>query len=238
MPFTPHDLVAALLRAADEDGPDSPTVAALAGMRPGPPSFADRFAEAPDPFHDFAEPPPALAPAEAVDYFRKLVPTLGVDPARYGPRLDRHAFTLAVAADEALLSKVKGVIAERLQTGWGTAADIDDILDAAGVGPRDPGYADLVMRTNVMDAYAQGQTAEYQSEGMRELFPAWEYSAILDGRERPHHGAKDGKMYPASVTFAEVRGVEPENVINCRCGWSPVTAAELGRRGGRVEADW
>lgn len=201
----------------------------------------ERFAE--DEEDDFAafadEELPLAAPPEAVDYFRRLVPALGVDAARYAPRLDRHAFTLAVASDEALLNKVKAVLRARLE-GPGGAADtaglVREILDGAGVSPRNPQYADMVVRTNLMDSYSQGQTAELQTPEMMDLFPAWEYHAIRDGRERPHHGARDGKLYPNTAAFADVRGTGPADVCNCRCSHSPVSKYSL--RGRRVEDRW
>lgn len=202
------------------------------------------FAESPaDPWFDFAEPPPALQPAEAVGYFQNLVPTLAIDPLRYGPRLDRQAFTLATAADETVLKRVQQVILDQLANGKRSnpAGDIESILDAAGVGSRNPQYAEMVYRTNMMDAYTQGQTAELQSPDMQEVFPAWEYHAITDERARPHHAAREGKLYPNSVTFAEVRGTDADDVCNCRCGFSPVDRWDLEdrqHRGQKIEQVW
>jgi hypothetical protein len=205
-------------------------------------AMPERFSEQPDadPFAVFDEAPPAITPVEAVSHFRKLVPTLGIDPARYGPRLERHAFTLAVASDEALLAKVKDVIARQLAAGrsFNPAGDIGDLLDAAGVSPRNPQYAEMVYRTNMNDAYTAGQTAELQSAGMRDLFPAWRYLGIDDERAGDDHRPKFDRLYPSSASFAEVRG---PRVYNCRCGMQPVSAGELAQlraAGERVETSW
>ena len=41
-----------------------------------------------------------MAPTRALDYFRKLVPTIGVDPTRWGLALERKAFTVAGVSEE------------------------------------------------------------------------------------------------------------------------------------------
>lgn len=201
--------------------------------RASPESFAE---DDDDPFTAFAEPVPALPPKEAVGYFGRLVPSLGTDAARYGPLLDRHAFTLAVAADQTVLERVKGAIAKRLAgtNEPGTAAaDIDAILDEAGVGPRDPQYAEMVARTNMMDALNQGAMAELQHPEMRDYFPAWRYEGIDDDRAGDDHRPNFGRFFPSDMSFAEVRG---PRVWNCRCSMTPVSKYdwdEIAKRGGR-----
>lgn len=207
-----------------------------------------KFAEGPndppdheDPFHPFPEPIPFQPPVEAIAYFQRLVPTLGNDPYRYGALLERHAFTLAVAVDQALLDKVKRVISDRLlgQEPIGTAtADIQDILDAAGVAPANPQYAEMVYRTNMMDAYNAGQQAEIADPAMQEFFPWWRYDGILDSRTGDDHRPKIGKYYPASAAFADVRG---PRVWNCRCCMTPLyrtDVRDLMAKGVRAETAW
>lgn len=190
------------------------------------------FAEPDDPFAVFEESPPALPPVQAADYFRRLVPTLGIDPKRFGPLFDRQAFTLAVAADDVLLQKVKQVIQEQISRGSRpeAVADIRQALDEAGVTPRNPQYAEAVYRTNMNDSFLQGQMSEMADPVMQEIFPAWEYHAIVDGRARATHAARNTKLFPSHVSFAEVRGTEAGDVINCRCSFSPVHRGELAAR--------
>ena len=194
-----------------------------------------------DPFHRFDEPIPAVAPDAAAEYVRRLVPSLGVDPYRYGPLLERHAFTLAIAADRVILDKVKSAILDQLKTGVNATPVVQDLLDAAGVSVRNPQFSEMVVRTNVMDALNAGATAELQAPEMQEAFPVWRYEAILDGRERATHGARNGKFYPSSVSFAEVRGTGIEEAANCRCTQTPIYRtewADLQRQGVRVETVW
>lgn len=199
-----------------------------------------KFAEPLDPFDKFVEPVPLFTHTAAIDYFKRLVPTLGVVSERYGPRLDRQAFTLAAAADEVLLAKVKSAIADYLGGGRSPypAGDIDDLLDAAGVGPRNSQYSEMVFRTNMMDAYNQGTTAELQSPAMVDEFPVWQYLGIDDERAGDDHRPKFDRYYPSSAAFAAVRG---PRVFNCRCSQAPIHRAEwheLQRSGAAAEDRW
>jgi len=165
-----------------------------------------------------------LPPRAAVDYFRGLVPSLGASPVRYGPRLDRYAFTLAAAADQTVLQRVQTAILNALQQGGDAGAsavpDVQAILDAAGVSGRNPQYAEMVVRTNLNDAYNQGAEAELGEGDMRERFPVWQYLGILDDRTGDDHRPKIGRYYPSTATFQEVRG---NRVYNCRCSFAPVS---------------
>jgi hypothetical protein len=216
---------------------------------PPPTPIAPSSPDPSDPFHVFPEPIPFQRPDEAVTYFNRLVPSIGTDPYRYGPLLERHAFTLAAAADQALLDKVKQAIVKKVQAAVGSriagaaplgtaTADVQDILDAAGVSPANPQYAEMVVRTSMMDAYNAGQTAEMAAPEMREFFPVWRYEGILDSRTGDDHRPKIDKYYPSTAVFADVRG---PRVWNCRCCQTPVYRtewAELQGRGARVESSW
>jgi SPP1 gp7 family putative phage head morphogenesis protein len=197
----------------------------------------EAFAELPDdPFHDFAEPVPPLRPEAAVEWMRARVPTLDGGLDRYGGRLDRYATAQAIAADEVLLDKIRKAVIAELEGGGDATPDVEAILDAAGVGARDSQYSEMIARTNAMQAYTEGASAELRSPEMAEAFPAWQYSAVRDDRARPHHAARDGKYYPAGVSFAEVRGQKAEDVANCRCNFVPVHRSMMD--GIRLEDRW
>ena len=194
-----------------------------------------KFAEPPsDPWHDFAEPVPAVEPAAAVDYFRRLVPTLADDPGRYGLALGRHAFTLAVATEQTVLQKVKDAILAGLRTGTDATADAQDVLDAAGVSPKNPQTAEMIWRTNAMDALNNGAQAEIASPEMQEAFPVIRYDGILDSRTGDDHRPHIGRYYPATRAFADIRG---PRVYNCRCSFTPIHRSEAADliRAGKVE---
>lgn len=193
----------------------------------------------------FAEPdgPPVapIPPEKALSYFRGLAPGITGEPGIFGPMMRRQAFTLAVSTDAVLLQKVQGVIAESLATGGGTIADVQEILDRAGVSPKNPAYAETVYRTNMHDAYLQGHEAERQHPDVIDSFPVWRWQAMIDGRERAAHGERHNKYYPAAVTFQEVRGTDPREIFNCRCISRPIYVddwEELKKGGARVESSW
>jgi hypothetical protein len=193
------------------------------------------------PFEAFAGTPvEPLPPQQAIDYFQSLTPKLTVDP-EFTDRHERQAFTLARATEDVLLRKVKGAILSRLQTGLAISeatADIQALLDAAGVTPANPQYAEMVFRTNMMDSYNVGADRERQDPDVVDTFPVWQYLGIDDERAGEDHRPKFGRYYPSSATFPEVRG---ERVWNCRCTQRPVDKwewADLQARGARVESSW
>ncbi len=181
---------------------------------------------------------PILSPERAVEYFRGLVPTLGTDPQRFGADQRRRAFTLAAATDEETLARVQNAVRDRLEKGDsvdGGAAAVQAVLDQAGVTVRDDGYAVLVYRTNAMDALNQGTWEEMTDPDVADTFPAYIYSNPADSRSRPTHAARDGKLYPASIPFAVVRGTDISDIANCRCVFIPVDRWQLEERLARGE---
>jgi hypothetical protein len=191
-------------------------------------------------FADAVEPAGGIR--EALAYFRGLEPSLSAEPERFGPPLLRRAFTLAQDADRVVLKRVQDSIAKAVEGGLPVdevARSVDEILDDAGIGPRRRGYSELVVRTNMADAYTAGIEAERNDPEVRDAFPAWYYAAVIDGRERPTHGARHGMLFPREVAFNDVRGTEARDVCQCRCVPVVVTRRELARlrAGGREFSD-
>lgn len=203
----------------------------LAAVREG----VSLHAEDATPYRSFADGAavPLYEPLQALSYFRGLVPSLAADdPARFGLRHERAAFTLAAATDLQVLAKVQRAIADAVAAGTprGDIA-VADVLDAAGVSRRNPGYSEMVFRTNAMDSYNAGATRELQAPDVVDEFPAWLYLGIKDGRQGRDHERHFGRYFPSRVPFALVRG---PRVFNCRCTSAPVHRTEweaLKRRG-------
>ncbi len=117
-------------------------------------------------------------------------------------------------------------------------AVIAGLLDAAGVSPANPQYAEAVMRTNVLDAFNTGLHDEMQRE--KDTFPSWEWSNPHDGRSRPTHAARDGRYYPAERSLQSIRDVNGFDGFNCRCVPVPLdkwTWQELVDRGAAWSQD-
>jgi len=188
-----------------------------------------------------------MPPEKALDYFRGLVPGITGDPQRFGPDMRRRAFTLAVSTEKGLLDRVKGVLANSLESGEATTStsrQVQDLLDRAGVSPRNPSYALMVTRTNIGEALNQGQQEEFDDPDLADLFPVFRYDGVLDGRERAGHRIHFGKYFPRSVTFAQVRDSATGgrfSAWNCRCTMTPIDSTEwddLQAQGARVEPGW
>ncbi len=184
------------------------------------------------------EPLPAAA---AIDYFKAQMPTIAVDAAVLLPTMQTRAFTLAVSTDQVLLEKVHGIILRALESGDGfkdSPSGIRQLLEQAGVSPKNPQYSEMVFRTNMMDSYNQGADAERQSPDVVDTFPVWQYLGIRDGRQGADHEPHFDLYYPSDATFEEVRGDRP---YNCRCTSRPVDKwewADLQSSGARVETSW
>ena len=208
-----------------------------------------KFSEEPTNFDRFDEAGPLkpMPPEDALAYFRRLVPRIGVDPHQFSTDANREAFTMAQATEETLLKKCQDLIAEYLEKGkvenaakakQYPAEHLDEMLHDAGVHPSNPQYSDMVIRTNMKDAYNVGADMERQDPDVAETFPVWQYVGILDGREGSDHRPKFGRYYPNSASFTEVRGKRP---YNCRCDQIPIDKwewAEKLARGARVETSW
>jgi hypothetical protein len=181
-----------------------------------------------------------LEPAAAVEYLKGLAPAVGVDPGRYGDSLRRRAFTLAVATEAELAERVKAAVVGALGDGTDATPRVQDVLDAAGVSPRNPQYAEMVARTNTLEALTTASWEEMTAPDVSVHFPAWTYANPDDSRSRPEHAARNGRVYPASLPFAVVRGTDIADVANCRCVPIPMTRRAYDRHlaaGGRVWAE-
>ncbi len=184
-----------------------------------------------------------MAPRAAVRYFRRLIPRLRL---RSGPFARRHiqgAFTAAAAVEQRLVDRLKEPIAAVLEQGVSPRAatrTVQRLLDEAGVSPRNPDYSSMLVRTNAMNAYNEGATAEMQDPNVAESFPVWKWLGIRDGRQRHSHEVHFDRYYPNHATFAAVRdSVRGEyDGYNDRCTMQPVYKGQWKRlqaAGARVE---
>jgi hypothetical protein len=165
-----------------------------------------------------------LPPERAIEYFEQLDPQIVADPATWLDGIHRRAFAIARRTDKQVTQSVYEAIKSELQTGRPAVQAVTQILDDSGTSENNPAYAELVVRTNVMQSLNAGHEAEVRgTPEVAAMYPVWQYHAIRDGRERPNHGRRDGQYYPAQLTFAEVRGTQARDVINCRCNFSWVS---------------
>lgn len=165
-----------------------------------------------------------VPPTQALDYFQSLYPSLNhIDPLRFGELLRRQAFTLAVVTERTLLQSVQLSITTSIaqgQTLMQATASIQKLLDDAGVTPANPQYAEMVYRTNTMDAYNVGAQEELQREA--ETFPVWRYANAQLDTSRKTHRERHGNYYAASTPFTLVRGESIADAANCTCTMIPI----------------
>lgn len=193
------------------------------------------------PFHTFDEAAlTPLAPTRAIEYFRKLVPTLSI-PEGWAAAIAENAFTIAGVAELTILERIKSVIQGRLET-WedtrGAVREIDALLDEAGLTERNPQRAEAIWRTEMMGAYRHG--AEEEGLEVAETFPVHQVLNPDDGRSRPKHAARNRKFYrnARGSTLSEIIGDDPADIIQCRCTSRYVDRfewAELEAAGATVE---
>ena len=83
------------------------------------------------------------------------------------------------------------------------------------------GYANMVFRTNVNEAYSAGHRKQY--EAVKDSLAGWEYLTALDDSVRPEHAKLHGKIFPL-----DARGemFMPPLAHNCRCTSAPVGIGE------------
>jgi hypothetical protein len=180
-----------------------------------------------------------MTPVEAYNYFKSIVPRLGVsDPEEFDKEQQQSAQDLALQVDKILLDKVKEIILSEMQGegnkvgGLSSSQRIKKLLDDAGVGPTNSQYGDMVLRTNLMDAYNTGADHERQDPAVAGEFPVWRYVGIKDGRQRKTHEAHFDKYYDNSVSFAQVRDSLHNGEFsgfNCRCDQIPIHKSDWAR---------
>lgn len=159
-----------------------------------------------------------LEPHAALEFFRSLVPRLGADAGRWASDLRRSAFTAVRISEQTILEKVQKIILEGMRTGSMTMeGDVNDILDQLGMSEENPGYSQMLVRTNCLDALNQGSWNEVTEDpDLADQFEVWQYLGIKDGREGEDHRPNFSRYFPASMSFNLVRGAR---VFNCRCNF-------------------
>lgn len=186
-----------------------------------------------------------MSPRQALDYFRGLVPQITLKASDFVPAMEHRAFTVAGITEKSLLERIQEIIGKGMETGkvGGIEQHIDDILDEAGVTPRNPGRAESVYRTNMMSSFAEGGDDERQHPDVIEDFPVWIWRGIRDGRQRHSHEVHFDKIFPAKIRFSEVRdSVKGEfDGYQDRCIAQPVYKSEWARLqadGARIAEGW
>jgi hypothetical protein len=150
-----------------------------------------------------------------------------------------RSFTVAGDMTEQTMEKIRTVLAENVESGASFQefkAAMAEGLDKSFLGPS---HAEVVWRTNIMSAYADGHETMASHPIVEELFPYQEILPILDSRCRPEHaalakmGLSGTGVYNRSDPFWDF--FTPPWGYSCRCGVL-LCDVERAARKGVVEA--
>lgn len=130
-----------------------------------------------------------------------------------------QSFSIATVENDRLLQRLKSSLTAALREGksfadWKKTANT--AFDEAGVSRLKPYHLDTVWRTNSALAYSAGQIAEL--ERVKDDFPYWQYSAVMDSRTRPSHKILHGKYFKTG----DYRYFPPLG-FRCRCSSIPIS---------------
>lgn len=135
----------------------------------------------------------AAALRASIPYLREQYDLLADDAKRVG-------FTVARAATETVVERVRDVVADAVQNGKLYRDVRQDLRKALDTTPLSEPQAKTIFRTYVGRAQAAGQLATLDHPVVRDEFPYLMYSATHDSRVRKEHLAFDVtvKEYPGS----------------------------------------
>jgi SPP1 gp7 family putative phage head morphogenesis protein len=168
----------------------------------------------------FAAPVKSLPPKEALAFF------------------ERKSFTLAGMEEQRILNKVQNILYDSIKTGKTTddaiynleeffdEYEVEQMTSAGKLKPiaEIPGRIEVVIRTNVNDAYNQGRIKMFEDPNVKDMIKAYQYSAIMDGRTSDICSALDEKVYKTSNPIW--KSITPPNHHQCRSILVPVFADE------------
>lgn len=145
----------------------------------------------------------------------------------------RRAFTVANAANEAMVKTIKRELIRQVAVG----ADLREFgkhaaerFEAAGWTPANPSHVETVFRTNVLGAYNGGRARQMLQPEVVNLRPFWESLGVGDGRQRDKHKRLNNVVLRASDPFW--LEAYPPYGYACRCR---TRSLSLKQGAGRVQ---
>ncbi|MBO3701095.1 MAG: minor capsid protein [Candidatus Accumulibacter sp.] len=193
-----------------------------------------------------------LPPADAVAAFEAKGYAISWNWHETWKEAHAKAFTVAKLARMDVLQDIREGVEQALKRGetqrwfdrdmtallqrkgwWGRKIVVGSDGQAEVVQEGSPRRLQTIFRTNVQTAYAAGRWKRFSDNA--DARPYLQYVAVMDGRTRPAHGRLNGKVFPIDSPIWKVIG--PPNGFNCRCAVRALSAADLERRGLRVEPD-
>lgn len=197
-------------------------------------------------------PPAGVLPEEAIAFFRAKGFRIGFNWQDVFRQEHVRAFTVAKAMSRDLLEDIRAAVDRAISEGTTLATfrkDLQPTLEAKGwwgkkimldpatgshelVQLGSPRRLKTIFDTNVRTAYQAGKWERVQRT--KAAFPYLEYSAVMDGRERPEHGTWDGIILPVDHVWWDTHYGPCD--WNCRCTAIARSQRMLDRAGKTVSA--
>lgn len=146
-----------------------------------------------------------------------------------------QAFTVAKLTSLDAIERIQRLLEQDIREG-GTLREFQARVDASlGESMLSPGHVENIYRTNVAQAYADGQRRMLAHPIIGEEFPYVAYESVADSRRRPEHGwfATHGlngtNCYRTDDPTAQKFWAPWD--YQCRCGMTMLTIEQAARRG-------
>lgn len=134
--------------------------------------------------------------------------------------IKKKAFEHAALAVQTTKDQLQGLLQSAIDEGWGVPELASNIRETFAFNSKVRSLR--IARTELTDTINDGTTRALQKEGYQQK--TW--STVIDGNERPSHGAADGQTVGIHETFRLTGGsarypgdevLPPEERIGCRC---------------------
>ena len=190
---------------------------------------------------------PVLAPLEALRYFRDKGFTFGFSWQDVWQEEHARAFTVAKAMSRDVLETIRAAVDQAIDEGrtldqfrrelqpelervgwWGRKRMIDPLTaEAKTVQLGSPRRLKTIFAVNMRTSYQAGRWERIDRQ--KKAFPFLRYSSVMDGRERPEHGAWNGTVKPVDDPWWDSH--YPPCGWNCRCTATAFNQRMLDKRG-------
>lgn len=155
----------------------------------------------------------------------------------------QFAFTVAGLEEESAVARVQKAVADAV-AGGKTMRDfsrgLEDVVGTSTFLSR--AHMENVFRSNVMQAYSEGQMRIMDDPLIGNSFPYVRWDAIHDVRVRPDHRKMETSGLNGTNVFRaddpEFRRLRPPADYNCRCVWTPVSIEQAAQMGVREAQEW
>lgn len=196
------------------------------------------------------ETPPVLPPIEAVEHFRQKGLAIGFDWRDIWAEEHARAFTVAKAMSRDLLQDIRAAVDKAISEGQSLDTfrkQLRPVLEAKGWWGRkevtDPATGEVrkvqlgsprrlktIYQTNMRTSYQAGRWQRIERQ--KERFPYIRYVSVMDGRERPEHGAWHDTILPVDDPWWDTH--YPPCDWGCRCTVIALNDRMMKRRGYEV----